>query len=110
MGLYVFMCYDWIIISSASGLRDREWSAPPSCDTGGGQGEDVSPEGGEEGEEEQPHPLPSSLTYSGAQVTSAPTSPSHEDPSGLARSVFRSSKLSLPAGAPGISFGFLRSR
>ncbi|CAL4062770.1 unnamed protein product, partial [Meganyctiphanes norvegica] len=81
--------------ASASGQRDREWSAPPSCDTGGGQGEDVSPDGGEEGVEEQPHPLPSSLTYSGGGVTSAPTSPSHEDPSGLARSVFRSSKWFL---------------
>ncbi|XP_068202734.1 F-BAR domain only protein 2 isoform X3 [Palaemon carinicauda] len=88
------------------GRSEREWSAPPSCVSDGGA-EDPSGDGLERGSESLPH---SPAKVSPARVTSAPTSPSAVDDPSLARSVFRSSKLTLTGGTPVISFGFLRSR
>ncbi|XP_071517141.1 F-BAR domain only protein 2 isoform X2 [Panulirus ornatus] len=96
----------FVASTSSAGRSEREWSAPPSCDSGGGEGSQDG-DGVERGTESLPH---SPAKASPAHVTSAPTSPTAADDPSLARTVFRSSKLTLPGGTPVLSFGFLRSR
>ncbi|XP_050738448.1 F-BAR domain only protein 2-like isoform X6 [Eriocheir sinensis] len=94
------------VVVTKPGRSEREWSAPPSCDSGGGE-DSQDGDVGERGTESLP---PSPAKASPARVTSAPTSPTATDDSSLGRTVFRSSKLTLPGGTPVLSFGFLRSR
>ncbi|XP_042880983.1 F-BAR domain only protein 2-like isoform X6 [Penaeus japonicus] len=75
----------------AGGRSEREWSAPPSCNSGGGEGSQDG-DGGERVTESLP---PSPAKAPPARVTSAPTSPTAADDPSLARSVFRSSKWFL---------------
>ncbi|XP_063862788.1 F-BAR domain only protein 2-like isoform X3 [Scylla paramamosain] len=94
------------VVVTKPGRSEREWSAPPSCDSGGGE----DSQDGDVGERDTESLPPSPAKASPARVTSAPTSPTATDDSSLGRTVFRSSKLSLPGGTPVLSFGFLRSR
>ncbi|XP_045137491.1 F-BAR domain only protein 2-like isoform X4 [Portunus trituberculatus] len=96
----------FVASTSSAGRSEREWSAPPSCDSGGGE----DSQDGDVGERDTESLPPSPAKASPARVTSAPTSPTATDDSSLGRTVFRSSKLSLPGGTPVLSFGFLRSR
>ncbi|XP_063607357.1 F-BAR domain only protein 2-like [Penaeus indicus] len=75
----------------AGGRSEREWSAPPSCNSGGGEGSQDG-DGGERVTESLP---PSPAKAPPARVTSAPTSPTAADDPSLARSVFRSSKYAV---------------
>ncbi|XP_047492889.1 F-BAR domain only protein 2-like isoform X3 [Penaeus chinensis] len=96
----------------AGGRSEREWSAPPSCNSGGGEGSQDG-DGGERVTESLP---PSPAKAPPARVTSAPTSPTAADDPSLARSVFRSSKCDAsPSRSPynslhTLAAGFLRSR
>ncbi|XP_037786526.1 F-BAR domain only protein 1-like [Penaeus monodon] len=82
------------VVVTKSGRSEREWSAPPSCNSGGGEGSQDG-DGGERVTESLP---PSPAKAPPARVTSAPTSPTAADDPSLARSVFRSSKcrVNLP--------------
>nr|XP_045597244.1 F-BAR domain only protein 2-like isoform X2 [Procambarus clarkii] len=73
------------------GRSEREWSAPPSCDSGGGE-DSQDGDGGERGTESLPHSPAKAVP---GRVTSAPTSPTAADDPSLARTVFRSSKWFL---------------
>ncbi|KAK4308431.1 hypothetical protein Pmani_019869 [Petrolisthes manimaculis] len=81
----------FVASTSSAGRSEREWSAPPSCDSGGGE-DSQDGDGGERGTESLPH---SPAKSSPARVTSAPTSPSAAEDSSLGRTVFRSSKWFL---------------
>ncbi|XP_050738434.1 F-BAR domain only protein 2-like isoform X3 [Eriocheir sinensis] len=81
----------FVASTSAAGRSEREWSAPPSCDSGGGE-DSQDGDVGERGTESLP---PSPAKASPARVTSAPTSPTATDDSSLGRTVFRSSKWFL---------------
>ncbi|KAG0724981.1 hypothetical protein GWK47_004855 [Chionoecetes opilio] len=70
------------------GRSEREWSAPPSCDSGGGEDSQYG-DVGKRGTESLP---PSPAKAFPAHMTSAPTSPTTTDDSSLGRTVFRSSK------------------
>ncbi|XP_042880980.1 F-BAR domain only protein 2-like isoform X3 [Penaeus japonicus] len=81
----------FVASTSFTGRSEREWSAPPSCNSGGGEGSQDG-DGGERVTESLP---PSPAKAPPARVTSAPTSPTAADDPSLARSVFRSSKWFL---------------
>ncbi|XP_042243238.1 F-BAR domain only protein 2-like isoform X2 [Homarus americanus] len=81
----------FVASTSSAGRSEREWSAPPSYDSGGGE-VNQDGDGGERGTESLPH---SPAKASPARVTSAPTSPTAADDPSLARTVFRSSKWFL---------------
>nr|XP_053633348.1 F-BAR domain only protein 2-like [Cherax quadricarinatus] len=81
----------FVASTSYAGRSEREWSAPPSCDAGGGE-DSQDGDRGERGTESLPH-SPAKATP--GRVTSAPTSPTAADDPSLARTVFRSSKWFL---------------
>ncbi|MPC25797.1 F-BAR domain only protein 2 [Portunus trituberculatus] len=78
----------FVASTSSAGRSEREWSAPPSCDSGGGE----DSQDGDVGERDTESLPPSPAKASPARVTSAPTSPTATDDSSLGRTVFRSSK------------------
>ncbi|KAK8382493.1 hypothetical protein O3P69_015413 [Scylla paramamosain] len=79
------------VVVTKPGRSEREWSAPPSCDSGGGE----DSQDGDVGERDTESLPPSPAKASPARVTSAPTSPTATDDSSLGRTVFRSSKWFL---------------
>nr|XP_045597234.1 F-BAR domain only protein 2-like isoform X1 [Procambarus clarkii] len=81
----------FVASTSYAGRSEREWSAPPSCDSGGGE-DSQDGDGGERGTESLPHSPAKAVP---GRVTSAPTSPTAADDPSLARTVFRSSKWFL---------------